>query len=275
MDAAAGAAHTVRAMPSPILRTRRPAVWLLLPILALLGAAVGAAQVQLPAPGGKSVHDEAGVLTAAAVRQLEALHRELFERTGVALATVTVPRLDGEPIADFALRVGETWGVGRRGEDRGVVVALAVEERKIFVATGYGVEGFLPDGKVGRLIDRYAVPALRQDDYSTGLVRLSQALAAEAAAEYGVSLQGMDVEPAPRKPRSSPVPAPLRILGGLLFFALMAYLAIRHPTLFFLLLLSGRGGRGGGFGGGGFGGGSGYGGFGGGGFGGGGAGRGF
>ena len=249
----------------------------LVALVAVGSAGVCTAQVPLPPPGGRSVHDRAGVISEPAEAAMEGLHREVYERTGVAIATVTVPSLDGEPLADFALRVGEEWGVGDKDEDRGIVVALALEEREIFIATGYGVEGYLPDGRVGRLIDRYAIPSLRQNDYSTALLRISEALAAASAAEFGVTLEGITARPRRDGPRSTERLSPLRILGGLIFLAVMAYLAIRHPTLFFLLLLSGmgRGGHRGGFGGGGFGGGSGFGGFGGGGFGGGGAGRSF
>ena len=86
------------------------------------------------------------MLSAQTVPTLERFHRELFAKTGVAIVVITVPTLDGEPVSDFAVRVGEEWGVGRRGEDRGIVVALAVAERDIFIAAGYGVEGYLPDG---------------------------------------------------------------------------------------------------------------------------------
>ncbi len=235
------------------------------------------AQVELPPRGNRSVHDLAGVIGAPQVRALEQLHRELFRKTGVAIVVITVPRLEGEAIDAFALRVGEEWGAGRKGEDRGIVVAVAIEERKISISTGYGVEGFLPDGRVGGIIDRYAAPHLRQNDYSTALLQTSAALIAAAAEEYGVEIRGIARQPGDQRGgRSSRKTGPLGILMTLLMLAGMGYLAVRHPTLFLLLLMSGMGrGRGGGFRGGGFGGGSGFGGFGGGGFGGGGASRGF
>ena len=209
---------------------------------------------------------------------MEQLHRELFDKTGVAIVVIAVPDLDGESIDAFAHRVGETWGAGRKGEDRGIVVALAVGERRIGMATGYGVEGFLPDGRVGSIIDRHAIPLLRQNDYSTALLQTSAALVGAAAAEFGVTIRGVAARPPDRNAgRRGRRMTPGGIILSLLMLVGMGYLAVRHPTLFFLLLMSGmgRGGRGGGFGGGGFGGGSGFGGFGGGGFGGGGASRGF
>ena len=233
------------------------------------------AQVVLPSPAGRSVHDLAGVLSAGAVETMEAFHRGLFDQTGVALIVITVPELDGEPIADFAVRVGSEWGAGRQGEDRGIVVALALAERDIFIATGYGVEGYLPDGRVGAILDG-ATPALGAVDLSTGLLQISAALVEASATEYGVVVEGTAAvaRPAPRRASERGRGGGLLGLIGML---VMGYLFFRHPSLFFLLMMSGmgRGGGRGGFGGGGFGGGSGFGGFGGGGFGGGGAGRGF
>jgi uncharacterized protein len=245
------------------------------PVLAALLMAAGLAllaraEVSLPPRGDRSVHDLAGVLGARQREAMERLHRELFRATGVAIVVITVPRLEGEPIDAFAVRVGEAWGAGRRGEDRGIVVALAIEERRIFIATGYGVEGFLPDGRIGEIIDRDAAPHLGRNDYSTALLNTSAALAGAAAQEYGVEIRGIGKSTgAPRGGRRA---GPLGVLLMLLVLAGMAYLAVRHPVLF-LLLLSGSGRGRGGFRGGGFGGGSGFGGFRGGGFGGGGAGR--
>lgn len=252
----------------------------------LLALAVGAvlaarserllgAQIRLPPPEDRSVHDLAGVIDPEAEETMERLHTDLFRQTGVAIAVVTVPTLEGEPIEEFGARVGTEWGVGRRDEDRGIVVSLAVEERGINISTGYGVEGFLPDGRVGAILDG-VVPALSEADYSTGLVQISAALVGAAADEYGVTVDGAIelMPPALGRPASRGERIAAAIFG-LLFTLGMFYLVVRHPMLFLLLLSSGRGtrmGRGG-FRGGGFGGGHGFGGFGGGGFGGGGASR--
>ena len=118
------------------------------------------------------------------------------------------------------MRVGQQWGVGRKAEDRGVVVALAIEERRVFIATGYGVEGFLPDGRVGSILDQEVVPSLRRDDFSTALTRASAALTAAAAREYGVTIEGLDQgrggpgdgsASRPSCSRSLPQPTPLLV----------------------------------------------------------------
>ena len=253
-------------------------------LLVALLVATATAQIRLPPNAGRTVHDLASVLTPEQEDSLERTNRQLFDKTQVAIVVITVPELAGEPIQDFALRVGTEWGVGKADTDRGIVVALAVGERRVEVATGYGVEGYLPDGRVGEIIDS-AVPDFRANDFGTGLVRINTALVQASAAEYGVTLDAVPAMPPPRRaqPRNE-IRLPWWVF--VLLIALFLYVGIFHPGVF-LSSGSSRGryrgggywggglGGGGGFGGGGFGGGSGYGGFGGGGFGGGGAGRGF
>ena len=207
---------------------------------------------------------------------MERRHAELFRKTRVAIVVITVPRLEDEELSDFAVRVGSEWGAGKKGEDRGIVVAVTTEEPHIFVATGYGVEGFLPDGRVGSILDRYAVSPLRARSFSLALEETSAALVAACAAEYGVTIEGID--PSARPDRSRGLPWP-----GLLFLLLIGLIFVGRSLLGIPLGLGrhrrgmwyGGGFGGGGFGSGGFGGGGGggFGGFGGGGFGGGGAGR--
>ncbi len=242
------------------------------------------AAVAIPPHDDRSVHDLAGVLPAAGIPAIEQRHRELFEKTGVALVLITVPALDGEPIEDYAVRVGTVWGAGRKGEDRGIVIVFALEEKRVFVATGYGVEGFLPDGRVGALLDEHYVPRRRDGDFAGALLATDTALLQASADHYGVSIEGVARGASPRR---DAIPSWLLIL-----LVLVAIVVL--PRLFRLWAAAAGGGiigggrrggyggwsggaggfGGGGFGGGGFGGGGGgFGGFGGGGFGGGGAGR--
>jgi uncharacterized protein len=235
------------------------------------------AEVRLPPHGDRSVHDLARVLSPEDVAAMERMHRDLFARTGVAIVVVTVDSLEGESIEDFAVRVGEEWGAGRKGEDRGIVVALATADRRVFIATGYGVEGYLPDGRVGAILDDHAIPHLKREEWSAAMRRTSAALVAASAAEYGVTIEGSGPPPRSGGRRAGGRPGVLQVILFLIGGAVLMYIFIRNPLLF-VILMSGSGGRRGSrgrFGGGGFGGRGGFGGFGGGGFGGGGAGRGF
>lgn len=226
----------------------------------------------LPTRTDQMIYDTAGVVDDAAEQRLERDVQELYRKSGVSIVMVTVPALEGETIDQFAVRVGQTWGVGKRGEDRGLVVAFSRDDRKIYVATGYGTEGYLNDGRVGQLLDQYAVPALRANRFSDGLVALVDAMVADSAREFDVTINGVAPQRGPPPEQGSPWTFILGAIGILL----LLWFARRNPLALLFLgntfgggLFGGHGrdsGFGGGFGGGGFGGG---------GFGGGGAGRSF
>lgn len=245
----------------------------LLAVGACLLLAVAVAAQQIPAPQG-FVTDQAGVIDAPNEARLTALLTELQQRTGAEIAVLTVDST--APLDDFtyAMRVADTWKVGRKGEDTGVLVLVAAADRKIRVLTGYGVEGVLPDGLVGAIQDREMLPEFRAGRMGEGIWRGVAQMAQRIAAERGVTLTGA---PAPRtaaRPASRDIPLWMLILVLLLVFALRTGMGglgagRRGRRRGGPIFIPGGGGFGGGFGGGG----GGFGGFGGGGFGGGGAGR--
>lgn len=229
----------------------------------------------LPENPRNAIHDRADVLTPAHEQALERLARDLHARTGVALAALTLSSLEGDAIEEVAVRTYERWGIGSKDTDEGALIVVAVQERKLRVEVGYGLEGLLPDGRVGRILDESVVPYLRENRYGDGLVSGFARIAGIVAESKGVALgEGPDLGPPPGKKSS-------RGIFRLLPLILLVLLFARRPGWLFPFLLGsmlgGRGGRGhwgGGLGGGGgFGGG--FGGFGGGMSGGGGATRGF
>jgi uncharacterized protein len=197
-------------------------------------ATVASAATPLPARGDHSVYDAANVIDDVREQQMEAINRELFDRAGVAVVVVTVPKLVDETISDLAVRVQHDWGVGVKGKDESVVIALAVEDRKIFLATGYGSEGYLPDGKVGEIRDR-ATPALRQNDYATGLYTADLAVAQAAAAAHNITLTGVPAAPPPARAQ------PSSNLFNLIFLGVFVLIAVGG-------IFGRRGGPGGGLG---------------------------
>ena len=243
-------------------------------LLVCVTPGVVSGQVVLPAPEDRWVHDFASLIEPDAVATMERFHTDLYQQTGVAVVLVTMPTLDGEPIRSFGIRLATEWEVGHRDTDLGIVVVLALEERDLDIETGYGVEGFLPDGRVGSIIDT-ALPLFSAGDLSAGLLRISAGLVTASAEEFGVTVSGATLVAGQVRRRVAGRGGMAEGLLGLLGLLAMGYLLVRHPSLFFLLLLSGGiGGRSGRVGGG-FGGGASFGGFSGGGFGGGGASRGF
>jgi uncharacterized protein len=229
----------------------------------------------IPAPRG-FVTDAAGVLSRDTVARLEALARELREKTGAELAVLTVEST--APLDDFTygMRVVDAWRPGRKRDDTGLLILLATKDRKLRVFTGYGLEGILPDGLVGQIQDEAMVPALRAGRIDEAVERGVRAFAARIAADKGVTLTGV---PPPRaRPAQPELPGWMGLLVLLLIVGFFMYAVsqggrgrhVRRRRGGFYPGWGGGGfGRGGGFGGGG----GGFGGFGGGGFGGGGAGR--
>jgi uncharacterized protein len=237
----------------------------------LVSLSVGADK--FPRPQG-AVNDFAGVISSRYERSMDLLAREVLQKTGVSVVVVTVKSIEDNDPADYANRLYEAWGIGTKGEDKGVLIFLTLKERRIRIETGYGVEGILPDGRVGEVLDRYSVPYLKQGDYGKGLANAMAALSTIIAKDAGVSLTGQPVIPAMKRPKER---RGFNLFSLILFFIIMSMLLGTRqgramlPWILLMLMMGGRGGGGGSFGG--FGGG--FGGFGGGMSGGGGAGRGF
>ncbi len=248
-------------------------------IFLLLVPRMPQAQENFPRPMG-AVNDFAGVISAEYRNRMERLSREVLEKTGTAIVVATFVTVGDNEFNSYVNRLYSAWGIGRKGEDKGVLIVLALKERKIRIETGYGVEGILPDGLVGEIRDRSVIPRLRAGDYGRGLLEGHAAIAAIVAKNANVTLNG---QPAKAPSGRRPVGGESDWILGLIALLVLASLLGTRPgremlSLILLGLLSG-GGRGGsgGFGdydGGGFGdfGGGGFGGFGGGSSGGGGAG---
>lgn len=234
-------------------RTNR---WLLAPLLLLLSIQVQA-QVESDTlleslkPQGY-VSDYAGVMNANLRRSLEGRLRELEQKTSAQIAVVTLRSLKGGEIRDFANRLSERWGVGRKGKDNGVLILTSLEDRKIWVEVGYGLEGILPDARVGRILDQAVLPEFRHGRHGGGLARGALTIAGVIAENSGATLGGAVVPPDSRRSRRPGA-------GNLLYLLFLLFLFLRRPLLgMFLPLGMGagfpRGGYGGGFSGGGFGG---------------------
>src|SRR5262249_33465157 len=124
---------------------------------------------QLPKPTDY-VNDFAKVLSPDAVAKLDRICAELdHSKANAQVAVVTVRNLDGEDIADWANQLEDKWHVGKKGSDRGLLVLLAVDDRKYRIDGGYGLEGILNDARVGD-IGRSMVPDLRAKDYDGAIV---------------------------------------------------------------------------------------------------------
>lgn len=229
------------------------------------------------------VNDYAGILLPEQKTHLEQLLVAYDDTSSVQIAIVTIESLNGADIADFAIELGRKWGVGNKKTNNGVVILFSKNDRKIFIAPGYGLEARLPDYTCKQIIDVEMIPDFKQGNFYRGLeegaIAIIQATRGEYSAPEGYANRGEGSG------------------GGLIFLFIIIFIIFliimgrrgggggnggdamtrrghRHlntpPFIFFPPIGGGGGGRGGGGWSGG--GGGGFGGFGGGGFGGGGAG---
>ena len=102
----------------------------------------------LPAPTNY-VSDFAGVLSPETLASLNSLCAQVDRQAHAQIAVVTIKSLDGEPIENFATALEDKWKVGKKGTDRGMLLIFATNDRKYRIEVGYGLEGILPDGRVG------------------------------------------------------------------------------------------------------------------------------
>jgi uncharacterized protein len=215
---------------------------------------------QLPKPTDY-VSDYAHVLSPAAVSQIDHIAAQLDHSAAKAqIAVVTVHNIDGEDRDDYVNRLYHQMGIGAKGSDRGILIFLSVDDHQRRIEVGFGLEGILPDAKVGD-IGRSAVPYLRQKDYDDGVLTQVQQVAQVIADDAHVSLDEQTAAPRQMAPRRAHHSSGLGIIFIIIFLVLFGGSWITR-LLFGGLLLNSLGGgwRGGGWGGGGWGSGGGWGG---------------
>jgi uncharacterized protein len=165
----------------------------LLVLLALCAMpALAQAPSKIPAFDSPVV-DTTGTLDAATREQLEQQARALQQRKGSQLQVLMIPSTQPEDIEAYAVRAFESFKLGRKGVDDGVLLVVAKDDRKVRIEVGYGLEGAIPDIAAGRVIQEYMVPKFRQGDYAGGVV--------DATAQL---VRLVDGEPLPEPVASNP-----------------------------------------------------------------------
>lgn len=120
------------------------------------------------------VEDSAGILTNTS--SIDSLISENEAATGVEIALVILPTIGSYVPKDFAVALFNHWGIGKKGKDNGILVLHIIDQRRVEIETGYGMEGDLPDVVVKRIIDTYTIPAFKADDFSKGHLETVTAL---------------------------------------------------------------------------------------------------
>ncbi len=157
---------------------------LLVSLLIILNIAVQAQDIPARPTPPRLVNDYAKVLSAD---QLEALERKLVaydDSTSTQIVVVTVPSINGASVEDYALKILRDWGVGNKKTNNGVVLVAAIQDRKITIQTGYGMEGSITDLLAKTIIDREIVPNFRTQNYYRGFDEATDAIILAAAGKY-------------------------------------------------------------------------------------------
>jgi uncharacterized protein len=205
---------------------------LLLLLLAVTLPAIAEKVSEILAPTGY-VDDYAGVISPSAKTQMEATCNEVHDKTRAQIFLVTVKTTEGEEVQTFAFELFAKWKIGEKKTDRGVLILLAINDRKRWIEVGYGLEGILNDAKVGD-IGRQMVPALQAAHYDEatkiGLREVSRVIAADA----GVAIDGLEApaeqETQTAPPEATPPPARSPFLAALLIAFTLG------PVLLFIAL---------------------------------------
>ncbi len=124
----------------------------------------------VPAQPSQYVVDLAGVLDTDTRTRLNAILKDLEVKTTAQMVVLTLNSLDGEPIENFSHQTAVKWGIGQKGKDNGVLLTVAVKDRKYRLEVGYGLEATLPDSLVGSIGREYLVPNFRKGDFAGGIV---------------------------------------------------------------------------------------------------------
>ncbi len=224
----------------------------------------------------KLVNDFSGILAPDQVASLEQRLVTFDDSTSTQIAVVIMPNTNGYDISEYAVDLGRKWGVGGKEWNNGVVLLVTTEKgnRKVFIATGYGAEGALPDITCKHIVDDIIIPRFKDQDYyggiNSGVTVMMKALQGEYKAPAGYGKRGKSLS------GGKIILIIILIIvflamssggkGGGTFMSRRGHRGVGSSPIWWIGGLGGGGGSGGGGGGGGFGG------FGGGSFGGGGAG---
>ncbi len=199
------------------------------------------------------VNDNAGVLAETQEKRILTSAVELANQTKAQVVVLTVTSLEGKSAEEYALEIARDWGIGDKEKDNGVLILLSTGDREIRVEVGQGLEGCLPDGKTGRLIDEYAIPYYSENDFANGTEQLFYAVLNVVRSEYGleaVTAPDPAAEYADAQEWEEEAPSPWSMLIVLIILVLVfvSRIALAKRGIF---IFGGFGGFGGGHGGGG------------------------
>jgi uncharacterized protein len=153
-------------------------------ILAVFSIPVFAQQLPDKPNPPRLVNDFAKIFNAEEAGMLEQKLVAYNDSTSTQIVIVTVTSLDGYPVDDYSFQLGNKWGIGQKGKNNGILVLIAKDDRKAFIATGYGMEGALNDGKLGTILRKEMIPYFKSGDYYGGVNNGIDWMIAAAGGEF-------------------------------------------------------------------------------------------
>ena len=144
----------------------------------LLAGIVIAGEVKFPDHNGY-VNDFAGVLSPDTVKTLDGVCRSLEQKTSAELAIAVVKSVAPLDSKEYAVKLFEKWKIGKKGKDNGILLLVAIDERRVEIEVGYGLEGTITDATAGRILDEFVVPYFKQGQMDAGVIGGAKAIAAK------------------------------------------------------------------------------------------------
>ena len=129
------------------------------------------------------VNDFANVISNEDEAKMQQQGEALYKACGAQVVVATVGNTDGEDIESYSLELARSWGIGSKNNNDGILLLLSVDDRKVRIEVGYGLEGALPDSKTGRILDTYGIEHFKKNDFSTGLTAVYNSLVNEVYIE--------------------------------------------------------------------------------------------
>ncbi|MCX8478462.1 MAG: TPM domain-containing protein [Chitinophagales bacterium] len=159
-------------------------VQIIVALLTLLGVAQAKMEFPKPSSPPRLVNDYVGLLDAAQQADIERRLVAFDDSTGIQLAVVIYDDLGGYEIDEYAIALLREWGIGNKKTNSGVLMLISPANHRIFITTGYGMEGVLPDATLGQIIDHEITPAFKHNDYYGGVLNGVNAIMDLSKGEY-------------------------------------------------------------------------------------------
>jgi len=199
---------------------------------------------EYPAPTNEFyVNDFANVLDDRTESYIYSMNNALEKATDAQVVVVTVNDIQEQALEEFSLGLFREWGIGDAQKNNGVLILLDVAGKMSRIEVGYGLEGALPDGKTGRIQDKFMVPYFKEGDYNTGITEGFNAIINEVYLEYGYDAPIEGDYSTDSKPTN-----PLLMVIGIIFAIGLIILDFRFTGGMFTFMILrgiGRGGGGG------------------------------